>query len=99
LLLNVITHTVQVRVITTAETLRESKMFNSIINAFKATPPEDQSISQVKSALAERMDHMMRMDSISARIIKLEVKNPVLVKDPRSILLKKSSSLRKAFAA
>ena len=71
-------------------------MFSSIINAFKATPDHQH---EAKDILAERMDHMMRMSSISARIVKLEVKTPVLVKDPRSILLKKSSLLRKSFAA
>lgn len=74
-------------------------MFNSIINALKATSHDDQVAAQARNALAERMDHMMRVESISARIIKLEVKTPVLVKEPRSILLKKTSSLRRAFAA
>ncbi len=85
--------------IVTAETLRELKMFNSIINAFKATSGEQYEINKAQEALAERMDHMMRMESLSARICKLEVKVPVKVKEPGSILLKKNSSLRRAFAA
>jgi hypothetical protein len=85
--------------ITTAETLRESKMFNSIINAFKATSQEGQVSTQAKNALADRMDHMIRVENLANRIYKLEVKTPVVVKEPRSILLKKNSSLRRAFAA
>ncbi len=82
-----------------AKTLRELKMFNSIINAFKATPTDQHEINKAQEALAERMDHMMRVQSLSARIIKLEVRSPELVKNPNAILLKKSFSLRKAFAA
>ncbi len=83
----------------TAKTLRELKMFNSIINAFKATPSDHYEINKAQEALAERMDHMMRMESLSARIYKLEVKTPVTVKNPNAILLKKSFSLRRSFAA
>jgi hypothetical protein len=83
----------------TAKTLRELKMFNSIINAFKATPSDQYDINKAQEALAERMDHMMRMESLSARIVKLEVRTPELVKNPNAILLKKSYSLRKAIAA
>jgi hypothetical protein len=85
--------------ITTAEILRVSKMFNSIINALKATSGDQYEINKAQEALAERMDHMMRMESLSARICKLEVKVPVRVKEPRSILLKKNSLLRRSFAA
>lgn len=74
-------------------------MFNSIINAFKATSGDQYEINKAQEALAERMDHMMRMESLTSRICKLEVKTPVKVKDPRSILLKKNSPLRRAFAA
>jgi hypothetical protein len=74
-------------------------MFNSIINAFKATSDDHYEINKAQEALAERMDHMMRVESLSARIIKLEVRTPELVKNPNAILLKKSYSLRKKFAA
>ena len=74
-------------------------MFNSIINAFKATSSDQFAINKAQEALADRMDHMMRMESLSARIIKLEVRTPELVKNPKAILLKKSYLLRKKFAA
>lgn len=50
-------------------------------------------------ALAERMDHMMRMNSLALRIVNLEVKTPVQVKNPASILVKRPISLRRTFAA
>jgi hypothetical protein len=74
-------------------------MFNSIINAFKATSHENQVSAQARNALADRMDHMIRVENLAARIYKLEVKTPVVVKEPRSILLKKNSLLRRSFAA
>ena len=50
-------------------------------------------------ALAERMDHMMRINSLASRIMSLEVKTPVQVKNPASILVKRPISLRRTFAA
>lgn len=74
-------------------------MFTSIINAFKDAPVDHTAINKANQALAERMDHMLRVESLSARIVKLEVKKPELVKNPNAILLKKSFSLRRSFAA
>lgn len=72
-------------------TLRESKMFSNILNKFKAAPEDLTQINKANQALAERMDHMMRLNSISTRIVNLEAKPPALVKNPTSV--------RKAFAA
>lgn len=50
-------------------------------------------------ALAERMDHMMRVNNLASRIINLEVKTPAQVKNPASNLVKRPVSLRRKFAA
>ena len=66
-------------------------MFSIILNKFKAAPEDHTVLNKANEALAERMDHMMRLTSISTRIVNLEAKPPELVKNP--------SSIRKAFAA
>ena len=70
-------------------------MFKTIFNNSKTDPEHPKNLKQANVALAERMDHLMRVNSIAARVGKLEVKTPVLVKNPTTILVKKRGSLRR----
>ncbi len=67
-------------------------MFGNLFSNHKDT-------NQANEALAERMDHMMRVNNLASRIVKLEVKTPVPVKNPAAILVKRTISLRRSFAA
>ncbi len=74
-------------------------MFGNLFSKSNSNTVNYTDLNQANEALAERMDHMMRVNSLASRIVKLEVKVPVQVKNPASILVKKSVSLRRNFAA
>ncbi|MDE2445885.1 MAG: hypothetical protein KGO94_06885 [Alphaproteobacteria bacterium] len=74
-------------------------MFGNLFSKSSATQSNHIDLTKANLALAERLDHMVRVNSISERVSKIEVKTPELVKKPTSIILKNPSILRRSFVA
>jgi hypothetical protein len=72
-------------------------MFGKLFSKSSDSQYNPVDMTRANEALADRLDHMMRLNTISARIVNLEVKTPVLVKNPTSIMVKKQPSLRRTF--
>lgn len=74
-------------------------MFGNLFGKSNNSPSTHIDLNSANKALAERMDHMMRINNLASRIVNLEVKMPVVVKSAPSILVKNPASLRRTFAA
>ena len=60
-------------------------MFTAFINTFKTVPEDNSAFMKANEALHERMEHMLRQKTLTARIVGLEAKPQTVVKANISI--------------